>query len=269
MSDFTDYIEANRGNWNDRAELHVRSTYYDVEGFVAGRPGLGEPEITEVGDVDGLRLLHLQCHIGLDTLAWARRGATVTGVDLSDEAIGIARSLADRTNIDARFIHSNIYELPSRLDEQFDAVVATHGILCWIPDVPRWMRVAAGYLAPGGFLYLADGHPLAAILSDDVPALDGDESYFYRSEPNRYEAHHSYVPETTTFDNPVSYEWNHDLGEIVSAVVESGLTLEFLHEHPYTCFQALPQMRLEADGRWHLPGDRLPLLFSLRAKRGA
>jgi len=269
MSDFDQLIEANRANWNDRTRLHRRSAYYDLPGFLAGASSLFPLEQTEVGPVAGKRLLHLQCHMGLDTLSWARLGASATGVDISDEAIDTARSLADRLDLEGTFVRANVYDLPDLLDEQFDIVFATYGVLCWIPDMTRWAAVAARFVAPGGFLYLADGHPLSHILADEAPVLDPGFGYFHQSEPWRFEGHGSYVEETAVFENPVCYEWQHHLGEIVTAVIQAGLTLEFLHEHPFSSYPRLPQMTRDEQGLWHLPGDPLPLQFSLRASKQA
>jgi SAM-dependent methyltransferase len=260
-----DYIAANRANWNDRTRLHQRSAYYDLPGFLAGTTSLGIPETVEVGPVVGKRLLHLQCHMGLDTLSWARLGAQVTGVDIADLAIDTARSLADQLALDARFIRANIYDLPDLLDEQFDIVFASYGVLCWIPDMPTWAGVAARFVTPGGFLYLVDGHPLSHMLTDHGPVLDETACYFYRSAPARCEGHGSYVAETAVFKHPVCYEWQHHLGEIVSSFIDAGLVIDYLHEHPFSTYQRLPQMTQGNDHRWHLPGDPLPMLFSLRA----
>lgn len=269
LAGYDEFIDANRKNWNDRAKLHLRSSFYDVPGFLAGRSTLEEYQLREVGDVSGKRLLHLQCHIGLDTLSWARLGAEVTGVDISDEAIQAARSLAAELKLSARFIESNVFDLPDQLAETFDVVYATEGVLFWIPDMGRWASVAAHFVKPGGFLYLADGHPLANVLKDDEPAFDPSYSYFHSSDPSRGEYHGSYVAETAVFDHPVSYGWQHHLGEIVTSVIDSGLQLELLHEYPFAAFHRLPQMKSCEDGLWRLPGDRLPFIFSLRAWKPA
>lgn len=267
VTPFDEFIEANRANWNDRTRLHRGSAFYDVPGFLAGATSLGALVTTEVGPVAGKHLLHLQCHMGLDTLSWARLGAHVTGVDIADEAIDTARSLAGRLGVKARFIRANVYDLPDLLEERFDIVFATYGVLCWIPDMRRWAEIAARFVAPGGFLYLADGHPLSHILADEAPVLDPTLCYFYRPAPLRFEEHGSYVPETSVFENPVSFEWQHSLAEIVSAVIDAGLVLDYLHEHPFSMFQRFPQMTRDDAVCWRLPGDLLPMVFSLRASK--
>jgi SAM-dependent methyltransferase len=148
------YYDTNRQNWNERAAIHARSRFYDLDGFRAGRNALLPIERAEVGDVAGKSLLHLQSHLGDDTLSWARLGARVTGVDFSEEAIATACGLRDELGLDARFLHANIYDLPDLLNEQFDIVFTSYGVLCWLHDIPRWAQVAAGFVKPGGFLYL-------------------------------------------------------------------------------------------------------------------
>lgn len=263
------FIEANRRNWNDRTRFHAQSAFYDVEGFLAGKSGgIPEHEQVELGSVNGKRLLHLQCHFGMDTLGWARLGALVTGVDISDEAIQLAQSLASQLQLPARFIRANIFDLPDVLKESFDIVYATYGVMCWVPDVDEWARIAAGYLCPGGVFYLADDHPFASPLADNEPFLDPLFSYFHNPEPMGFEHHGSYAGQAaTTFDYPVTYVWQHSLGEIITAVIHTGLHLDFVHEFAWATYQRFPQMQKEADGRWHLPGDRLPMIFSIRATK--
>jgi SAM-dependent methyltransferase len=257
-------LDANRANWDERTALHLEA--YPVQAFRAGQTTLHQIELLEVGDVTDRALLHLQCHFGLDTLSWARRGARVTGIDFAGTAISAARALAREVGVDARFIESDVYGLSDVLQERFDIVFASHGVLVWIPDVRRWAEVAASFVRPGGFLYLVDGHPIGHILSEAGITIRPGASYF-DTAPRRFEGHGSYVGEPRHFDNPVSYEWQHTLGEIVSAIIDAGLVLEFLHEWPMSGYQAVEGMRLGEDGYWHLEGDPRPFLFSLKAHR--
>jgi SAM-dependent methyltransferase len=154
-----EYIETNRRHWDELVPFHVQpNSTYDVESFKQRRSTLLGVERDEVGDVRGKTLLHLQCHFGMDTLSWSREGATVTGVDLAPRAIEVARSLAAELAIDARFIESDVYKLSDVMDRTFDIVFASYDVLCWLPDFPAWARIAAGYLRPGGFLYVLDDH---------------------------------------------------------------------------------------------------------------
>ena len=158
-----EHARANRELWNAWTEIHEGSTFYDVEGFLAGRQTLLPIELEELGpDVrEGTTLLHLQCHFGLDTLSWARRGARVTGVDFSDKAIALADRLAREVGLDeaCRFVQSDLYDLPAHLDERFDVVFTSWGVLMWLPDLTAWGRLIARYLRPGGIFYIVDFHP--------------------------------------------------------------------------------------------------------------
>ncbi|MDK9499500.1 class I SAM-dependent methyltransferase [Streptomyces katrae] len=246
-----DWREANQANWDERVPIHLRSSFYDLPAFVAGRDSLQDFEPDEVGDVSGRSLLHLQCHIGLDTLSWARRGATVTGLDFSGPAVAAAGELAGRIGADtARFVTADVYDAVEALGGQtFDIVYTGFGALCWLPDITRWARTVADLLTPGGFLYLAEYHPFADVLSEDGQAVEHD--YFERGalvfdEPGTY----ADLGAQTRSNRTV--EWLHGIGEVVSALAAAGLRLEFLHEHDH--------------GHFRLPaGLYVPQVYSLRA----
>ncbi len=268
--DDPDPVAANRRLWDARTPIHLRSSFYDVEGFLCGRSSLHDLEVEEVGEVDGLSLLHLQCHFGMDTLSWARRGARVTGADFSPVAIEEARRLSAQLGIPARFVESDVFRLPRVLEETFDVVFTSYGALCWLPDIGRWAEVAAGFVRRGGFLYVVEMHPAAMTLSDEpgIRQLRIGYPYWTGGEPLRFEEEGTYAD----YDAPIKlpeYVWNHGLGEIVTALIEAGLVLEFLHEHDCTIYQQLPFMKRGPDGWWRLPPTMpaLPLLFSLRARR--
>lgn len=258
--------------WDVWARHHVVSPFYDVEGFKAGarpgREGLDALETRLVGDVTGKSLLHLQCHFGLDTLSWARRGATVTGVDFSGEAIGAARALAAEVGVPATFIQSDVYELPSVLHGEFDIVFASHGVLCWLPDLDRWAAVAARFLRPGGRFYLIEVHPFPLVFDDQRAdrELQVGYPYFHPEGPLRIERRGSYAVPDAPFDS-VMYEWVHPLSDVLGAVVRAGLRLDSFEEYPYLGWAMFPWMVERADGMWELPEGilPLPLMFSLGA----
>ena len=157
-------FEANRAHGDEATPIHVRSAFYDVAAFKAGKTSLQRIEIEELGDVKGKTLLHLMCHFGLDTLSWARAGALVTGVDFSSEALVQARGLAEELNIPAHFVETNIYELPSVLEERFDIVFTSYGVLCWLPDLAEWARIIARSLRQGGTFHMLEDHPNATLV---------------------------------------------------------------------------------------------------------
>jgi SAM-dependent methyltransferase len=264
-----EYIETNRRNWDDRVPIHLASDFYNVASFKAGHSQLLPVERQELGDVTGKTMLHLQCHLGLDTLSWSREGATVTGVDFSAPAIDAARSLAEELDISARFIETDVYKLPDVLDETFDIVFASYGVLCWLPDLPAWMKLAAGYLNPGGILYVIDGHPLADMLDDEQLGSTIALRYPYLGAgPLPFESPLTYTDQRVDVESQLTYTFSHGLGEIVSAAIEAGLEIEHLREFTYGFYPKLPAMRKRSDGYYELPENPLevPFMFSLRAR---
>lgn len=258
---------ADRENWNRLAPLHAQSEFYDVAGFKAGRISLQSLERDEVGDVAGKTLLHLQCHFGMDTLSWARLGAQVTGVDYAQNAIALARELSREVGVPGEFVCCSVYDLPHHLDGEFDIVFTSYGVLCWLPDLGRWAQVIAHFLKPGGFFYIADGHPVANIFYNepDAAGLRVAYPYFHSETPDAFEARGSYaVSDDLRY---TAYEWSHSLGDVVNALLGAGLSLEFLHEFPFGFYQHLPFMVKGPDGRWRLPEhqESIPLVFSLKA----
>ena len=260
-----EYLEANRRNWDERVPIHVGSDFYDTAGFRAGRDSLAPHEPGEVGDVSGLDLVHLQCHFGHDTISWARRGARVTGLDFSQPAIDAARELADELGIEARFETADVYDAPAVLGETYDVVYTSHGVLIWLPDIGRWADTVAALLRPGGFLYLSEFHPITWGLGDHELRFDYD--YFHGPEPMRWEEPGTYADEDAATEHDVTYEWNHGLGEVVTALVSRGLRIEFLHEHDFTLFARWPSLERSDDGTYRLPEGQanLPLIYSLKA----
>ena len=270
-----EWLHANMAMWDELTEVHAASSFYDVEGFKKGRETLTPIELEEVGpDVDeGTSLLHLQCHFGLDTLSWARHGATVTGADFSEEAIELARRLADEVGLagSASFLQSNLYDLPTVLDGEFDVVFTSWGVLTWLGDLRRWAQVAARYVRPGGIFYIAEFHPLVFILDDEARPSDLRIGYPYLqgAEPLRFDEPGSYADPDAETRNTVSYEWVHPLGEVVTSLIEAGLEVEHLHEFPYTRGLRFPFLEQGPDGWQRIRGheEDYPLSFSLRARR--
>ncbi len=258
----------NQKMWDELASVHLRA-YHEVRLVREGQTTLDETELREIGDVSGKTLLHLQCHIGTDTLSWARQGATVTGVDFSGESIACARKLQEQVQVPATFIESNIYDLPKVLSGEFDIVYASRGVLCWLKDLAAWGRIIAKYLKPGGIFYLMESHPILQIFDDT--ASDGlpiTLPYFHEEQPRRWDSEVDYADGNYIRENH-SYEWSWSMGDIINALVRAGLTLEFLHEYDRLFYQAFPAM-VECRDRWYdFPEYRgkLPLMFTLRASK--
>jgi SAM-dependent methyltransferase len=265
------YRQTNRERWNEITAVHVQSAFYDVEGFKRGQSSLKSIEVEELGDVADKSLLHLQCHFGLDTLSWARRGARVTGVDFSDRAIDQARALARETGTEAQFLCAEILDLPDLLTGQFDIVFTSYGVLCWLPDLRRWAEVVAHFLKLGGTFSMVEMHPLATMLGEKpgTSELTLAYPYFHDPQPIREEVRGTYADPQARVQNTVDYTWQHGMGDIVNALIGAGLRLEFLHEFPFLMFPLVPSMTQGPDGWWRLPADKnsLPLLFSVKARK--
>ena len=265
-------LEQNRRNWNERVPVHMASSFYDVAGFKAGRITLHDIERREVGAVAGRSLLHLQCHFGLDTMSWARLGACATGVDFSEAAIAAARGLNAELGLSVRFVESNVYDLPGVLDERFDLVYSGVGVLCWLPDLDEWAQVVARFLKPGGAFYLFDTHPLLGVFEsspaggDAAGIADLRVRYGYFRDPAGmyFEGGEPSYAGSQAIESG-AYEWAHGIAEILAAIGNAGLRLQFFHEFPVNCYQAFPGMEL-IDGWWRFAKhNHLPQTFSLRA----
>ncbi|MGZ4718443.1 MAG: class I SAM-dependent methyltransferase [Acidimicrobiales bacterium] len=270
MSDGVDKIGRNRALWDDRVPAHVASDFYDVDGFKAGRVTVEPFEIEEVGPVDGLDLVHLQCHFGLDTLSWARLGAHVTGLDFSEPAVAAARRLAADIGVDAQFVTSDVHDAVAALGgRQFDVVYTGLGALNWLPDMDRWAGVVEQLLRPGGFLYLAEFHPLGDVFA--YQDLTVAHSYWTGPEGMRSEGDGSYVETDDRFEHTESFEWNHPLSRVIGALLQRGLVLESFHEHPFTLYRRWPFLERRADGTYWMPDEmpQLPLIYSLKARKPA
>jgi len=261
-------MQTNLARWNELVGVHARSRdVYDLDAFRAGRSTLRPIELEEVGDVRGKRLLHLQCHFGMDTVSWGRRGATVVGVDFSAEAISLARELDADLGVGAEFVCSDVYDLPRKLEGAFDIVFTSYGVLCWLPDLTAWGKVISHFLAPGGFFYIVDQHPAGGMLGDQDDGLVASEPYFDVG-PIEVTGDGSYADRSAVVEHKTSYQWQHSLSDIINALAGSGLQVEFLHEFPFSMFQWLPSMVKSEDGWWRVPGhDNVPFLFSLKASK--
>jgi ubiquinone/menaquinone biosynthesis C-methylase UbiE len=264
-----DYYEANKKLWNAKTPVHKASSFYDVAGFRAGKTSLQATELEELTEVEGKSLLHLQCHFGLDTLSWARKGAKVTGVDFSEEAIALAQEISTEENIPARFIASNIYDLTEVLDEQFDIIYTSYGVLCWLGNIEEWARIVARYLKPGGTFYIVEHHPSWMMFEFETGDMNVAFPYFLNKEPMREKSEGTYADMSSELSG-VEYFWNYPLGEVITALIQAGLQLEYVHEFPYTHYNCFPNMVELAAGEWHMKGFEklVPLLFSIKAKKG-
>lgn len=272
MSEIVNHQQAesrNRAMWDELAPIHLQA-YNEVALLRKGEEILDEIELREVGDVRGKTMLHLQCHIGSDTLAWARHGAIVTGVDFSSTSLACATQLADELKLPATFIHSNIYGLRTVHEGQYDVVYTSKGVLCWLKDLSEWGRIIAHYLRPGGVFYLMETHPTIMALEEmETGDLAFTYSYFHKEIPTEWAPGDADYADKNYIRKNGSAEWEWSVSDIVNALIEAGLQLEFLNEYEKLFFQLFPSMTSEDGGWYHLPqyAGKLPLLLTLRARK--
>jgi SAM-dependent methyltransferase len=268
------YYEFNRASWDERAPAHAASPDYAFERFVEDPAFISDVvrfDLPRLGDISGLRGVHLQCHIGTDTLSLARLGAQMTGLDLSPASLAHARELSRRAGPHVEFVEAELYDAVSVLGAgSFDFVFTGIGALCWLPSVSRWAQVVADLLAPGGRLFIREGHPVLWSLgyerSDRLLVLE--YPYFERKEPQVWDDPGTYVETDVVFEQNTTHEWNHGLGEIVTAVLDAGMELTMLVEHDSVPWEPLPgQMVKDEHGEWHLTDhpERAPLTYTLQA----
>jgi len=258
------YTRTNLALWEGWTDINKNSKLYRLDQFKAGTNVLKSIELEELPDVTGKNMLHLQCHFGMDTLSWARMGAKVTGIDFSPKAISLAKSLSDECGIPGRFICTELYKLPEVLDEQFDIVFTSYGAINWIGDMNKWGEIIARYLKPGGIFYMVEFHPLFSAIDDEGVAFKFP--YFNPREPMKFEKEKSYSDPDSEFVAD-AYEWSHSVGEVVTALIDAGLKIEYLHEFPYSPTKGAPCLIQHSPGKFMLeryPG-LVPLTYSVRA----
>jgi 2-polyprenyl-3-methyl-5-hydroxy-6-metoxy-1,4-benzoquinol methylase len=272
VMDKQSYFDTNRKSWDERVAIHRRdeTNFYDVQKVLDGDDKLNAIEANEIGDVRGLRIAHLQCHFGLDSICLARRGASVTGLDFSSAAITEARSLAEKLGVDAHFVEGNVYDARRHLEGDFDLVYVTWGAINWLPDIAQWAKVVSSLLKESGRLYLAESHP--NILPFDW--VDGRIAprYEWRTpedQPITDETPTTYTGAADILANRKTFAWQHPLSDIINGLVAAGMTLSWLHEHTALTWPLFPNMTVSADGLYRLPADhvQLPLSFSLEARK--
>jgi SAM-dependent methyltransferase len=267
-----DYVAINRANWDERAPAHAASEDYGFDRFVSDPEYLSDVvrfDRPRLGDLQGLRGVHLQCHIGTDTLSLARLGARMSGLDFSSAALREARRLAADADSVIDFREAETYDAVDVFGPaSFDLVYTGIGALCWLPDVARWARVVAGLLRPGGRLFIREGHPMLWSLDETSEPPSLGYPYFETIDPVAYEDSGTYVNTETVFTNGLSHSWNHGLGEIITGLLTAGMRLTSLVEHDSVPWQALPgNMIVDEAGEWRLADhpERLAASYTLQA----
>lgn len=263
MENYSGYFEANKELWNQRTVVHKDSSFYNLAGFKNGETVLTPIELKELGDVSGKTMLHLQCHFGMDSLDWARRGALVTGVDLSDNAIQEATQLNKELGLNARFVCCNVYDTSLHVKELYDIVFTSYGTIGWLPDLQPWANMIAERLKPGGVFYMADFHPVLWMFDDDFTHIQ----YSYENtEVIVTESEGTYTDRNADI-KAKEYGWNHSISDLLNALIQAGLKINSFNEFmfsPYPCFRNTVEVE---KGRWHIKGleGKIPMMYSLKA----
>lgn len=260
-----DYLKINQASWDRRTEWHVDSEFYQNESFKGGRDSLNEIELELFGDIKGKSILHLQCHFGQDTLSLARRGAEVTGVDLSGKAIEQARALSQEIDVAARFIQCDVYSLPDHLEEQFDIVFTSYGTIGWLPDIGRWAQVVAHFLKPGGHFVFAEFHPFVWMYDDDFEYV----KYRYSNGDAIVEKLEGSYASGENKEEVDAISWNHGLAEVLEALIAAGVDIRRFQEYDYSPYNCLNKMIEFEKGKWRIEpfGDKVPLVYSVLGER--
>jgi ubiquinone/menaquinone biosynthesis C-methylase UbiE len=260
-------FEHNRESWNELTSLHVKSDFYDLKNFKNGNTSLNHIEIEEIGDeVKGKKLLHLQCHFGMDTLSFARMGADVIGIDISDESIKVAIELSEELSLPAKFYRSNVYEIDKVLDEKFDIIYTAYGAINWLDDLDKWANIISRYLKPDGIFYMVEFHPFIYTLNENSEISD---SYF-KSKPLETVVEKSYTDKSEVSKKNLKHtEWHHSLSEVLNSLISNGLKIEFLNEFPFQVYNCFPNLTENEKGKWVSDkyGDKIPHMYSVKARK--
>jgi SAM-dependent methyltransferase len=258
------YLDLNKAAWNSRTDIHVDSEFYGMADFLNGQSSLKEIEMQYLKDIEGKKLLHLQCHFGQDTLSLTRLGAKVTGVDLSDRAIDKARQLATDLGIDASFVCCDVYNSPDYIDDRFDVVYTTYGTIGWLPDLDKWAKVIAHFLKPGGRLIFVEFHPVVWMFDNDFDKVGYN---YFNSGPIEETESGTYADRNANITNKY-VSWNHSISEVVNSLIRNGLAIEILDEFdysPYNCFNKTVEFEPGKFRIEHL-GDKIPMVYSIVAQ---
>lgn len=277
MEDQQHYFEANRINWNQRVAIHKDSSFYDLAGFKKGKNTLTPIELKELGDVAGKTLLHLQCHFGLDTMSWSRLGAKCVGVDLSDEAIKLAKEINEELKLDAKFVCCNVYDLHPQnigfskappLEEfgeagAFDIVFTSYGTIGWLPDLDKWAEIIFNHLKPGGLFYIADFHPVLWMFDDEFKEI----KYSYENREVIITENEGTYTDRTADIKGKEYGWNHSISELLNSLIRAGLKIEMFNEYMYSPYPCFKNVVKGGDGNYRIKGleNKIPMVYSLKA----
>jgi len=259
------YFEANKATWNIKVGEHAKSAMYDIDAFKKGKTSLMPYELEALGDVSGKSILHLQCHFGQDTLSWTRMGAKCTGVDFSEEGIKLAKDLNEELKLDAAFVCCNVFDTSAFIKDTFNIVYTSYGVIGWLPDLKPWGKMIAERLKKGGTFFMAEFHPIVWMF--DYLDENLKMTYGYMQDTVIYEEYEGTYANKESKMITKEYGWNHGLSEVVNALIEAGLHIDYLREYDESPYNVLPNLKQTASGMY-VTKDRLyPLIFTLKATK--
>ena len=261
------YQAINKKLWNERVPIHATSSFYNVSAFKEGRSSLNAIELELLGNVQQQAWLHLQCHFGMDTLSLAKLGARVTGIDFSETAIDMARSLSNELQCEATFICCDVYDTPSSCNSQFDGVFTSYGTIGWLPDIQQWANTIARCLKPGGQFVMADFHPVIWMYDNAIQHIT--YSYFNRETILETEEGTYAQPEADLHHTSVS--WNHPISDILNALIQAGLRIDVFNEYDYSPYACFPNMTEYAPGQFQRSEwlGKVPWVYAIKAVKQA
>ncbi len=265
MNKENNYLEINRQSWNARTDIHLKSAFYDLEGFMNGKTSLNNIELALLGNLKGKKILHLQCHFGQDTISLSRLGAEVTGIDLSDQAIQHAKKIAKQAKSSAKFICCDLYDLPNHLAQQFDLVFSSYGTICWLPDLDKWAKIISTFLKPNGQFVFAEFHPVVWMFDDNFEKI----KYTYFNSGAIIETENGTYADTSAEITQDYVNWNHSLGDVVNSLLKNGLEINSLCEYdysPYNCFNNMVEFEPKKYRIAHLE-NKIPMIYSIKATK--
>ena len=271
MEIYQSYFDENKASWNKRTAVHKDSAFYDLDSFKKGKSSLNKIELEELGDVNGKTILHLQCHFGMDTMSCARQGALVTGVDISDDAIKLAKEINEELKLNAKFICANVYDLPDAekvpalegFREAFDIVFTSYGTIGWLPNLDKWAEVVAYFLKPGGIFYIVDFHPVLWMMDEHFEKVKYN---YFNTEVITEEVSGTYSDRDAPIKS-IEHGWNHPFSEIITSLLKQNLQIQLFNEFSYSPYNCFNNMEQGDDGMWRIKGmnEKMPMLYSIKA----
>ncbi|MCX7547927.1 class I SAM-dependent methyltransferase [Xanthomarina sp. F1114] len=265
MTKYDSYFKANKTTWNEKVKIHAKSEMYQLDAFKKGKSSLMPYEIKALGDVKGKNLLHLQSHFGQDTLSWSRLGAKCVGVDLSDEGVSLAKHLNNELNLDAQFVCCNVLNTSEFIKDSFDIVFTSYGVIGWLPDLKPWGKMIAERLNKGGTFYMVEFHPIVWMFDylEGKPIM----KYGYMQDEVIYEEYQGTYANTESEMISKEYGWNHGLSEVINALIEAGLQIDYLNEYNESPYNVLPDLVENTSGMFVTKDKLYPLIFEVKATK--